>query len=84
MSVEVCSPVTRLAAERPFNRKTSQQTEQIAMRIVNQDLNRIRQRNLLPFSVNLRCYPGNFGSGDGIGRSGSKILMRRRGHGFEV
>ncbi len=31
------------------------------MRIVNQDLSRLRQPNLLPFSACLRCYLGNFG-----------------------
>ncbi len=61
MSVGVRSPVTRLAAQRPFDRKTSQQTEEIAMRNVNQDLNRLRQPNLLPFLASWRCYPGNLG-----------------------
>ncbi len=61
MSVEVCRPFTRLAAQRPFNRKTSQQTEEIAMRNVNQDLNRLRQPNLLSFSASWRRYPGNLG-----------------------
>ncbi len=35
VSVEVCPPITRLAAQGSFNRKTSQQTEKIAMRNVN-------------------------------------------------
>ena len=59
MSVEVCPPITKLAAQRPFNRKMGQQTEEIAMRNVNQDLNRLRQPNVLPFSASWRCYPGN-------------------------
>ncbi len=46
---------------RPFNRKTSQQTEEIAKRNVNQDLNRLRQPNLLPFSACSRCYLVNLG-----------------------
>jgi hypothetical protein len=31
------------------------------MRNVNQDLNRLRQPNVLPFSASLRGYPGNLG-----------------------
>ena len=61
MRVEVCLPITRLAAQRPFNRKTSQQMEEIAMRNVNQGLNRLRQPNLLPYSASWRCYLGNLG-----------------------
>ena len=61
VSVEVCLPITRLAAQWPFNRKTSQQTEEIAMRNVNQDLRRLRQPYLLSFSASLRCYLGNLG-----------------------
>ncbi len=33
--VDVCPPITRLAAQVPFNSKTSQHTEKIAMRSVN-------------------------------------------------
>ncbi len=51
VSVEVCLSITRMVAQRPFNHKTSQQTEEIAMRNVIQDLNRLRQPNLLPFSA---------------------------------
>ncbi len=61
MSVEVCSPVTRLAAQRPFRRKIGQQMVEIAMQCANQDLPRPRQPNVLPFSANWRCYPGNLG-----------------------
>ncbi len=63
MSVEVCSPLTNLAAQRPFRRKIGQQTEEIAMQCANQDLNPLRQPNLLPFSASWRCYPGNLGLG---------------------
>ncbi len=35
VSVEVCRPITRLAAQGPFNRKTSQQMEKLAMGNVN-------------------------------------------------
>ncbi len=62
MSVEVCLPITRLVAQRPFNRKIGQQTGEIAMQCANQDLNRLRQPNVLPFSTSWRCYPGNLGS----------------------
>ncbi len=59
MSVEVCRPFTRMAAQRPFDRKVGQQTEEIVMQRVNKILNRPRQRNVLPFSPSWRCYPGN-------------------------
>ncbi len=59
ISVEVCLPVTRLAAHRPFHREIGQQTEEIAAHNVNQDLNRLRQLNVLPFSASWRCYLGN-------------------------
>ncbi len=36
VSVDVCPPITRLAAQGPFNRKTSQQTEKLAMGNVNE------------------------------------------------
>ncbi len=61
MSVEMCLPITRLAAQRPFNRKTSQHTEEIAMRNANQEPNRLREPNMLPFSASWRCYLGNLG-----------------------
>ncbi len=65
MSVEVCSPLTSLVAQQPFRRKIGQQTEEIAMQIAmqcaNQDLNRLRQPNLLPYSASWRCYLGNLG-----------------------
>ncbi len=35
VSVEVCRPITSLVAQGPFNRKTSQQMEKIAMGNVN-------------------------------------------------
>jgi hypothetical protein len=38
VSVEVCRPITRLAAQRPFDRRTSQQTEEIAVRNEYQDM----------------------------------------------
>ena len=31
------------------------------MQYVNQDLNRLRHPNVLPFSASWRCYPGNLG-----------------------
>ncbi len=31
------------------------------MKNANQDLNRLRQPNVLPFSVSWRCYLGNLG-----------------------
>ena len=58
-SVEVCSPRTRLAAQRPFIRKIRQQTEEIAMRSANQKLNRSRQPNALSCSAYERWYLGN-------------------------
>ena len=36
-------------------------TEEIAMQCANQELNRLRQPNVLPFSASQRCYPGNLG-----------------------
>ena len=51
MSVEVCPRFTRSLSQRPFHRKIGQQTEEIAMQNPNQDLNRLRQPNVLPFSV---------------------------------
>ena len=45
--------------EQPFNRKISQQTKEIAMRKVNQDLNRLGQPNLLLLSAGRRRYPEN-------------------------
>ncbi len=38
-SVEVRTPITRLVAQRPFNRNIDQQTEKIATQNANQDLN---------------------------------------------
>ncbi len=61
MSVEVRRPFTRMAAQRPFDRKVGQQTEEIVMQRVNQIPNRLRQPNVLPFSASWRCYPGNRG-----------------------
>jgi len=61
VSVEVCSLITRLAAQRPFRRKIGQQTEEIAMQCANQELNRLRQPNVLPFSAGWWCYLGNLG-----------------------
>ncbi len=55
------TPLTSLAAQRPFRRKIGQQPEGIAMQCANQDLNRLRQPNLLPFSASWRCYLGNLG-----------------------
>ena len=46
-SVEVCPPITRLAAYRPYSCKIDQQTEEIATQRANQDLNRLRQPILL-------------------------------------
>jgi hypothetical protein len=61
MSVEVCPRFTRLLSQRLFHRKIGQQTEEIAAHNVNQDLNRLLQPNVLPFSASWRCYPGNLG-----------------------
>ena len=61
MRVEVCLPIPRLAEQRPFKRKTSQRTEEIAMQSANQDLSRLRQPMLLAFSASSRRYPGNHG-----------------------
>ncbi len=61
MTVEVCRPFSRLAAQRLLNRRTSEQTEEIAMQRANQDLNRLRQPNVLPFSASGRWYSGNLG-----------------------
>ncbi len=53
------------------------------MRIVNQDLNRPRQPNVLPFSASWRCYPGNLslqprrqGPGDRAKRTTHRIKGR--------
>ncbi len=61
MSVEVWPPITRLAAQRPFNRKINHPAEGIAMHNGNQDRFRLRQPNVLPFSASWRCYLGNLG-----------------------
>jgi hypothetical protein len=37
------------------------------MQRANQDLCRLRQPNLLPFSASERCYPGNLGSNMNVG-----------------
>jgi hypothetical protein len=62
VSVEVRPPITRLAVQRLFNRKSSHQAEDIAMQHANQGPSRPRQPNVLPFSASWRCYPGNLGS----------------------
>ncbi len=41
VSVEVCSPLTSLAAQRPLRRKIGQQTEEIAMQCANQAPSRL-------------------------------------------
>ncbi len=56
-----CVPITRLAAQRPFNRKIGQQTEEIVMQRVNQTPNGLRQPNLLQYLVSGRWYLGNLG-----------------------
>jgi hypothetical protein len=53
--------MTRLLAQRPFNREIGQQTEEIAMQNANQDLSRLQDPNLLPFAASRRCHPGNLG-----------------------
>ena len=55
MSVEVCPPMTRLAAHRPFGRKVGEQTEKFAMRSTHQKVNHLRQPHVLPFSASERC-----------------------------
>jgi hypothetical protein len=50
-----------LAAQRPLHCKIGQQTEEIAMQSANQDLIRLRQPNVLPFSASWTCYLGNLG-----------------------
>jgi len=61
VNVEVCPPITRLAAHQLFNRKISQQTQEIAMQCPDQDPSHLPQPNVLPFSASWRCYPGNLG-----------------------
>ncbi len=61
VSTEVCPPITRSATHRPISSKIKQQTEEIAMQRANQDLNRLRQANVLPFSASGRWYSGNLG-----------------------
>ncbi len=61
MSVEAYPPITRLAAQWPFNRQISHQTEETAMQHANQDPSPLRQPNVLPFSASWRCYLGNLG-----------------------
>ncbi len=36
------------------------------MQHANQELNRLRQPNVLPFSASWKCYPGNPGSREGV------------------
>ena len=61
LSVEVCLPITRLSAQRPFGRKVGSQTEAFAMKNAIPNLNRPRQPNVLPFSASRRFYLGIFG-----------------------
>ncbi len=62
MSVEVCPPFTRLAAQPLFNRKKQPTNEEFAMNNANQDANRLRQPNVLQFLAGWRCYQGNLSS----------------------
>ena len=55
MSVEVCPRFTRLLSQRPFHRKIRQQPEEIAMQNVNQEINHLRQSNVLSFSASWKC-----------------------------
>jgi hypothetical protein len=61
VSAEVRPPITRLAAQQPFNRRTSQQTEEIAMGSTHSNVNRLRQLKVVSFLASWRCYPGNLG-----------------------
>ncbi len=61
MSVEVCPPIMRLAAQQPFRHRIGQQTEEIAMGSAHQNVNRFRQVKVLPFSVVGRNHLGNPG-----------------------
>ena len=54
MWVEVRPPITRLAAQRPFNRKTGQQTMASTMANAKRNPNRLRQPNVLTFSTGAR------------------------------
>ncbi len=64
------------------HRKIGQQTEEIATQSANEDLISLRQPNLLPFSVSLRCYPGNLGLYDKSIRS-CRYTGARLERGFE-
>ena len=44
-----------------FGRQIDQQADGIAMQCPDQDLNRLRQPNLLPFSASWRCDLGDLG-----------------------
>ena len=58
---EVYPPFPRLAAQRPFDQRTSQQSQEIAMRRANRGLSRLRKPNVLPLSVSWRCHQGHLG-----------------------
>ena len=64
MSVEVCPRFARLLSQRPFHREIGQQTEEIAAHNVNQDLNRLRQPNVLPFAVRATAPIAHAGARD--------------------
>ena len=49
VSLEVRHPITGSTAQQPVSRMIRHQTPEAAIRQVNQDLNRLRQPNLLPF-----------------------------------